>query len=252
VPFAIASVMFSLAIIPIALSRTEQPNVAIARFRPVKVFRLSPVGMIAVACGGMMNGALWAFAPVFAIGKGATPSEAALFMSVIMIGGALSLIVLGRFSDRMDRRVLLLGLMLAGLGASLLLTVSPGGALLFACAFGYGLATLPIYATASAHTYDRAAAGDYVETAASLMVANGIASVLGPVIAAVVVARAGSGAFFLLIGTVQLALALFILVRLRRRPAPAVKAPLDITTARPGPEAAVVDLIVDRSERRAG
>jgi MFS family permease len=83
----------------------------------------------------------------------------------------------------------------------------------------FGMATLPTYAIAAAHAYDHAEPGNYVETAAGILLANAAGSIIGPLLASALMQATGTGALFLFTAAAQGILALFTLNRLAQRSA---------------------------------
>ena len=77
------------------------------RPRIAKLFRISPVGAAGCFAVGLANGAFWALGPVFAQNEGFDINEIAVFMSAVVLGGALAQWPLGSLSDRMDRRIVM-------------------------------------------------------------------------------------------------------------------------------------------------
>jgi MFS family permease len=222
-PFAIATVFMSLAIIPVALTRSAQPApIALVRFRPRALYEASPVGVIGVTVVGIANGAFWSLGAVAAVGVGLTGSEAAIFMAIATIGGALSQWPAGRFSDLVDRRLVLAVCLIAALIVGLLLAVVPAsGSAWFVLAFLFGMATLPTYSLSAAHAYDHAAPDTFVETAAGLLLANAFGSIVGPLLAAPLMQQVGPQMLFVFMAVAQGLLAAFVVYRLRvRRPVP--------------------------------
>ena len=103
--FILASILVSLAAVPVAMTRAEAPAPPKSvRIRLRHLYRLSPVGAVGCLVVGLANGSFWALAPVFAQDKGASTWGVAIFMSVAVIAGALAQYPLGRLSDKMDRR----------------------------------------------------------------------------------------------------------------------------------------------------
>jgi len=214
--FALASILVSLAAIPVALTRSAQPTpITLVRFRPRELWRAAPVGVAGVFMVGMSNGAFWALGPVYGTGSGLSVGDTAVFMSVAVAAGALSQWPVGRLSDRLDRRIILAVLLVAAAAASLgLWLVRPGTETLLVLSFLFGALTLPGYSLAAAHAYDRTKAGGYVETAAGILLVNGVGAVIGPTVAAVFIARIGPSALFLFTAMTQVTLAAFVLWRI--------------------------------------
>src|SRR3546814_9252233 len=80
--FALASILVSLAAVPVALTVSPQPPpIAEARLRPLRLYRNSPVGVVGVFLVGITNGAFWTIGPAYAEGIGADTDQIAIFMS---------------------------------------------------------------------------------------------------------------------------------------------------------------------------
>ena len=236
--FAVAAVAMSLAAIPVALTTSAQPSpIALVRFRPRELFRLSPVGVVGVAVVGLANGAFWSLGAVSAVGAGLSAQQAAVFMAIVTACGAAAQWPAGRLSDRVDRRYVLIGLLgsAAVVGLLFLLPVPP--AAWFGLAVLFGLSMSPTYSISAAHAYDHAAPGTFVETAAGLFVVNAAAAIVGPLIASVMMATLGSSALFLFTAIAQAALAAYVLLRVRRRPAPVAPDKTDFDIAATAPVA---------------
>jgi MFS family permease len=86
----------------------------------------------------------------------------------------------------------------------------------------FGAAAFPSYSVAAAHAYDHAPSGGYVATAAGLLLANGVGAVIGPLVAAALMEATSTAMLFVFIAAVQCGLAVFAIVRMRFRSAPAV------------------------------
>ena len=236
--FAIATVAIALASVPLALTRQAQPApVALVRFRPLALYRASPVGLIGVCASGLANGAYWSLGAVAAVGHGLTSRDAALFMTIATAAGALGQWPVGRLSDRIDRRLVLAALLAGAVVFGLILALLPlPGKAWFVLAAFYGFSVAPIYSIAAAHAYDYAAKGTMVETAAGLFIASASGSIIGPLIASTMMEHFGAPTLFLYTATVYAALIAYIVVRLRQRPADAAitKTEFDQGAAVPG------------------
>ena len=217
--FSIASVLVSIAAVPLALSRSPEPSPPeLVRFRPLRLFRLSPAGTVAIFLIGLGTGALWSLGPVFAESKTGNVTTAALFMSVAVLGGALAQWPIGRLSDSLDRRYVLIGVTAAAAVACLIIALLPdlgGPWLIFA--FVFGGTFLPAYAVASAHVFDFAERTDYVEVSAGLLLLYGLGSTIGPALASVGMQWFGPVALLAFIALVQLAIIGFVTLRMTRR-----------------------------------
>lgn len=234
IPFAIASVAVSLAVIPVSLTTANQPApITVVRFRPVKLYRTSPTALVAVLMIGITQGALWMLTPLYAVQIGLTTSQAAYFAAAFVGAGALSQWPIGRLSDRLDRRFVLLGLAVSAVLVSIVFMTVPidGFAMAIALVLLAGIATQPAYAIAASHAFDHADRSDYVETSSGMNLAFGIGSSFGPLTAAYLMQSVGSWGLFLQVAVIQALMGLYILSRLFQRAAPSIEEKTDFDYA---------------------
>lgn len=215
--FMVAAILCSLAIVPVALTRSAQPApITLVSFRPWPLYEAAPVALIGTFLIGVANGAFWGLAPVSAAGSGLGQSEVATFMGVAVLAGALTQWPVGRLSDRFDRRLVLMLLLMASAAAGIALwTLAATGKLLMIFGFVFGGLTLPGYSLAAAHAYDKTPASDMVATAATLLLVNGLGSAIGPLAGAMFLSREAPRKLFLFIAVVEAVLAVYIFYRMR-------------------------------------
>ena len=217
--FALVSVLVSLAAVPVALTKAPAPEpVPEVRVRARKLYRNSPAGAGACFAVGLANGPFWAFGPQFAKDNGLDSTGVAVFMSVAVVGGALGQLPFGRFSDRTDRRRVILLAAACAAAAGVFLTLRPAGSpALFYLAVGlWGASALPIYSLGVAHANDHAAPNEFVETSSGLLLVYAAGAVAAPPLAAGMLSMAGSETLFLFPAAVHLALFVFVLQRMAR------------------------------------
>lgn len=234
VPFAIASVAVSLAVIPVSLTTANQPApITVVRFRPVKLYRNSPTALVAVLLIGVTQGALWMLAPLYAIQIGLTTSQAAYFAAAFVGAGAITQWPIGRISDRLDRRLVLLGLATSAVLVCIIFMTVPieGVTMAILLALLAGVATQPAYAIAASHAFDHADRNDYVETSSGMNLAFGIGSSFGPLTASYLMQSVGPWGLFLQVAVIQGLMGLYILSRLFQRAAPSVEDKTDFDYA---------------------
>ncbi len=120
----------------------------------------------------------------------------------------------------------------------------------FGLAILFGFAMSPAYSISAAHAYDHAAPGTFVETAAGLFVVNATAAIIGPLVASAMMASIDSSALFLFTAIVHAALAGYVLLRVRRRPAPVApdKTDFDIAATAPVAGGMPVDVVVPEED----
>ena len=218
--FAMSAILFLLAALPIAMTSAQSPNpIPLVRPRLLRLYRLSPVGSIVCFAVGLANGAFWSIGPVFAMDRGLGTPGIALFMSAIVFGGAIGQWPLGRLSDKVDRRyVILAACVSAGLcGMVLSHGISGDRQTLVMLGFLFGAFALPLYALAVAHANDFTGPDDYVETSSSLLLLLGLGSSIGPTLSSVLDTLTERNELFSYTCAVHILLAGFVAWRITRR-----------------------------------
>jgi MFS family permease len=218
--FAIASVLVSIAAIPIALSTSPMPDTphAVSIDIPA-VFSVAPIGALGCLATGLTNGAFWALAPVFTWGISQETSHAAWFMTAAVVGGAVAQWPLGTVSDRIGRRPLLIALPVTGavFGIGLML-FSDTGSFQLICLLGaaWGMFAFPLYAISVAYTNDYAGPHDYVTVSGSLLLLYGLGATIGPIAASAVLSVVGYRGLFAFGAAIHMLLAAYAILRMTR------------------------------------
>src|SRR5690606_12504934 len=137
--------------------------------------------------------------PVYAEQIGMSVTDVATFVSVSIIGGVVIQYPLGYFSDKFDRRIVLLVTTALAMGAAVALAIFAGDARManFALVFVFGSFAMPLYSLSAAHANDRAGENEYVLLNAGLMMFYSFGAVIGPYAAANVMEQFGPHALFL-------------------------------------------------------
>lgn len=220
--FAIASILVSLAAVPVSLSTATAPKPpTVVRIRPMHLFRISPVGLVGSFSVGLSNGAFWSLGPVFAQREEGNVTAIAIFMSLAVIAGAVGQWPLGLLSDRQDRRRVIIGACIAAAiagaalsAASLMWAPTP---VILALAAMFGVFAFPLYSICAAHTNDHVEADGFVEAASGLLLVFSAGAVAGPVLASFAMKLYGVWALFSYTAMVHVALAAYATYRIRTR-----------------------------------
>jgi MFS family permease len=218
--FALASILISLSGVPVAISRARSPvPPPVVLPRLLRLYRTAPVGFVGCFVFGATTGAFWAFGPVFAMESGLNTWGIGFFMCATFLGGAAGQWPLGRISDGMDRRIVILVscavAMVAGLALSQLYPDT--ATTLASLGFVYGAFAFPLYALSVAHANDYTDGADFVETSSGLLLAFGMGAVAGPMLATFAIEKGGHSALFLFTAGVHLLTAFFVVWRITRR-----------------------------------
>jgi len=183
--FAVSSALFSLSLIPVALTRLpEPPAVREIEIGLGKLYRTSPLGFTGCLISGLVGSAFWGLAPLFAYQSGFTETGIAIFMSITILGGIVLQLPLGLWSDRHDRRstILVISLLSAAVSLLALLFLTRWSPVFYACMFLYGGMMFSMYPLSVAHANDHPDVDDYVTTSTNLLLIYGIGAAVGPAI----------------------------------------------------------------------
>jgi predicted MFS family arabinose efflux permease len=221
VPFVVGAISFICAVLPSALTSTPQPRpISSARLDVVLLYKTSPLAVIAAFACGMANGTFGTLAPVYGFEQKLDASTIAYLFAVTAVVGAVAQTPFGRLSDKIDRRLVIVGL--SGFSAVIgLLTVllNPGSGVLMFILFGlYGFGAYPLYAIAVAHANDFAKEGEFGRVAGGMLLILGIGLAIGPIIASWVMNAIAPVGLFIVTATFHGALAVTAFLRMKIRP----------------------------------
>jgi MFS family permease len=192
--FSISAIMLSLALVPLILSRSVQPNYLPApEFFGIKqLFKVSPLGVTGALIAGLMGGAYWGLTAIFILHLGYAQQAVAWFMSASLIGGLCAQWPLGALSDRINRRyIIMLAASMVSITACVLAmmafwkppaeTYSVQWLILIGAFFGAGFH--PLYSLCIAHANDYIAPEHFVRASTGLQLVQGIGAIAGPMAA---------------------------------------------------------------------
>lgn len=219
--FLIVSVLLSLALVPVTLSRVSAPSVvAASRLKIVRLYTVSPIGTAGVFVTGFTISAFTGMGPLFAQSIGFASAGISTFMAMAFFGALILQWPLGWLSDLFDRRKVIVG---ASLSASLLCLVvafnlkQPAWQM-FTLALLFGGLSIPTYSLCIANTNDRIAENELIPAASSLLLVFGAGSIIGPLGAGFLMSHVGAGGLFLWIGAMQFLFIIFGLYHIPLRP----------------------------------
>jgi MFS family permease len=221
--FSVASIVFSLALVPVLLTRASAPTPP--RRDPLnlrELWRTSPLGLLGAFCAGLVNASFYSLAPVFALGLGFSIGATSTFMASVIFGGLLLQYPVGHLSDRIDRRTVLTMVSLATAVACIGIVVVSRWYVnwIYLAGVVYGGLSFTVYSLCAAHANDFAPADKHVQTASGLLTAYGLGAFLGPIVAGGFMARVGPEGLFIMSALVSAFLGGFAIYRMRRRVAP--------------------------------
>eukprot|EP00903_Cladosiphon_okamuranus_P022621 g20816.t1 len=189
--FVLGSIIYSLSLLPTALSTAASPQpLTQARLDPKKLWRNSPIAVVAVFMVGISNGSFGTLGAVYGLRIGLDVPEIAIMMSLALLAGAVVQIPVGMLSDRLDRRLVLVG---------------------------FGGVVYSMYPVIVAHASDHAEPGDFLRISGGLLLIFGAGTMLGPLLASGLMTFTYPGALFQVTAAAHLSMMLFALWRMRQR-----------------------------------
>jgi MFS family permease len=213
--FAVAGALLALAIVPMAMTSVDPPAQP-RRVRPrlLWLVQLAPISCLAAFAAGAANGALFALGPVFAVEIGMAPQSVPLFTSSIVLGSALGVFPIGVVSDRIDRRLVMAAVMIAGAACEVALSrLTAPGVWMIVFGFLIGLTTYSLYSLAVSLANDRASPRDMIFVSVGLLFVYCLAAIAAPAVASVLMKDFGPQSLFIQNAYVHIAIAAFALWR---------------------------------------
>jgi MFS family permease len=223
-PFMLVSVLISLAMVPIVVSAQQLPERAVPRkVRLPDLYHNSPLGVVGVIVSGLISAIIFSMGPVYARLSGLETKGVATFMAVSILAAVVTQYPIGRLSDRMDRRTVIAavcGIATIVAGSIVAFREMPHAIFLTLAALFSGL-VLTLYSLSVSHVNDKLEPGQMVAASSALLLMNGAAAAIGPLLAGSLMAAFGPTAYFASLATLTGALAVYDLWRkYRRRPVP--------------------------------
>ena len=220
--FIIPSVLVSLAFMPILLADIPAPT--FDQIRPMsfrKLFAISPLGCVGMLLTGGVYSAMFGMSSVWGAQLGLSIGQIAAFVAALYIGGLVLQYPIGWISDKFDRRVLILWMSAVGTAVMLVATIFelPFN-LVLAVAVLLGGTINPLYSLLIAHTNDFLGQDDMAAASAGLIFLNGFGAIFGPLITGWLMGLIGPEGFFLFIGALFAALAVYAAWRMAQRTTP--------------------------------
>jgi len=243
--FMLVAMLFALGLIPIALTPVTQPVPIQTTRLPLRdLYRRAPVGTVGSAVSGLVTGAFWGLAAVFAREIGLSDAGVAAFLSAAIFGGAMLQYPIGHASDGRDRRKALMVVSgLAALGSvGIYLAIGQTPAVIIALGLLWGGFAFSLYALSVAQTYDRLESSEALEATRGLLLMNGIGSAVGPMLAGLILFLADASVLPLAFAGLLLCYIFYVSLQLRREsPVPPLEMADFVPVMRTSPVSADID-----------
>ena len=232
-PFILISLLLSFALIPILLTKRKAPKFKKQGFINIKgLFKTSPLATVSMFCTGLIHSALFSLGAVYAAKMNFTILEISLLLFIITVCGGLFQWPIGYFSDKSDRRlIIIICTFVAAVFAFLAIYVSGASLenmylaisadrnkILFFIFFGiYAGMAIPLFTLNLAYINDYMEKAKFVSAGAGMQIIFGFGAMMGPFLCSTLMSAFGTNGFFIYLLIFHLIIGLFGLYRITRR-----------------------------------
>ncbi|MBT4879440.1 MAG: MFS transporter [Alphaproteobacteria bacterium] len=219
-PFSIATIFVILSVIPLAITKVGNPTIEEpSALTLIQLYKLSPTGIVSCTCSGLLLGSVLGLLPLYTQTMLNDVSVTALIMFLLIAGGTALQYPIGRLSDLVDRRKMLIFLCFLLLAIELfIITISNQSVQsINILIFIFGGASFALYPVSISHTCDVLEHADIVSATQGLMLAYGIGAIFGPIFASVFMSFFGSGGLFIYFIFISVGLAAYLIYRVSTR-----------------------------------
>ncbi len=232
-PFILVSVLLSLALVPILLTKRPAPKFKkIGTISIKELYKISPLGTLSSFATGVVHAAFFSLIAVYATRANFTLLETSVLLFISTIAGALGQVPIGYFSDIYDRRKVIVFTTFASATLSffsLLTSNDPIQNIYWMHEFDFkkiifflsvGLYTsfcLPLFSLNLAHTNDYVPKEKFVAAGGGLQLIFGIGAIIGPIICSLFMRWFELHGFFIFLILVHLFIGIFGLYRMKVR-----------------------------------
>ena len=232
-PFILISLLLSIALIPILLTKRKPPKFKKITGITIKnLYKISPFGTVSMFCTGFVHSAIFTLGAVYAASVNFTIFEISLLLFLITISGAIFQWPIGYFSDRTDRRLIIIGCSFAGAIFAFLAFVASGTSLenmYLATSVGidkimffiyvtlYAGMALPLFTLNLAYVNDYIPKEKFVAAGGGLQIIFGLGAIGGPLICSALMYKYGSNGFFVHLIIFHIIIGFFGMYRITKR-----------------------------------
>ncbi len=220
--FLLVSILLSLSLVPVTLSRVSRPgDVSATRMKFKRLFQLSPTGFIGTFIAGIVFNGFIALGPRYGQELSLSTTQISHFMFMVMLAGALFQPMLGWLSDRIDRRkVIFTSSSIAAVCSLILATqlIPINKFSIYSLIFLFGGFLIPIYVVCIAHINDHAKDHERIAITGGMILIYGVGSALGPIVAGFFMEFLGSNGLFWFTGSILSLFSMLALFRYFQRP----------------------------------
>lgn len=202
--FIVVSILISFSLVPMLVSaNTTPPYEVLERISVFELFRLSPMGLSGSFLNGISQTALYVALALYGKAIGLSTGSIGIMLGFMTVGGMLFQFPLGRLSDIVDRRLVIVGAPALSIPVCIALALMENPAdklnLLYLLVVLLGGLTLPIYSVCMAHLNDHLKPAQVVAASGTLVLILAAGMTIGPSLGGMAIEHYGpEGIFYLL------------------------------------------------------
>lgn len=198
--YILVSAIYSVALVPISLTALPSPKVRVHQDISIfKLYKISPLAVLGCIVSGVFVGTFYTLGAIYTTQIGLSLKQTSLFMSFGVFGGLLAQMPLGRISDKMDRRFLLMwiccGIFL--ISPWIQAIANEGDIALITAALLLGCGTFTMYPISVSHVNDLISNAERIHASGMLIMLQSLGMIFGPIIISLAMQYWGSNSFLL-------------------------------------------------------
>ena len=197
--FAVVSMLSSLAVIPLSITKIGQPEIAEpASLNFMQLYKISSSGVIGCLCSGLILGAIYGVLPLFLAKSLDSNKLVSFFMSLTIFGGMALQYPIGKLSDKLDRRIVLAVISFLAALISIFSTLAfhhlwISGVVIFI----FGGLTFTLYPASISHACDNLSSEHMISATQGLLLTYSIGATIGPFISPLFMTFLGANGLFI-------------------------------------------------------
>ena len=198
--FSLASIIFSLALIPVLLTKQSAPTIAVdSKLSFDLLAKVGPLAILGVFVAGASNASVHAFAPVYALEVLGDTRLIPQFTATLLISGLLLQWPLGRLSDRIGRGWLMIFVPICISISAIFVILATHYApdLIWYAVACYGAFLFTLYSIAVALINDIVGPELRVKIAGAILIVYGLGAISGPIVVGPLIDLIGVQALFI-------------------------------------------------------
>jgi len=232
-PFILISLLLSSALIPILLTKRKAPKFKKLGYVDIKgLYKTSPLATVSMFCTGLIHSALFTLGAVYAAAMNFSIFEISLLLFLITVSGGIFQWPIGYYSDKSDRRIIIIFCTFFAALFSLLSIFASGTSLenmYLATSVGvdkimffiyvalYAGMAIPLFTLNLAYVNDYIPKEKFVAAGGGMQIIFGMGAMSGPILCSLLMNKFGTNGFFIHLLFFHLIIGFFGLYRITKR-----------------------------------